>query len=221
MLPTKDLEEPQLKCTCPLPYIGDRCQIPVDVCKNLCFNGGVCYISHAGVHSVPQCSCKSGFTGRRCQHCAKLTCLNGGTCIREDGKDKCLCAVDYYGNSCEHRNTCSQYCLNGGTCRVGAKQPSCICPPLFTGKKCEIDLCAGNNPDYGCDQRCTCKNEGVCQTIGQRGICNCKDMWGGEHCEVSSCKYRLVNNSFTFNFRFILVMITPVKVTVRMAVCAL
>lgn len=180
MLPSKDLEEPQLKCICPPHYTGEHCETPVNVCKNQCFNGGICIISYAG---VPQCTCKSGFTGSRCQNCAKLSCMNGGTCVKDDGKEKCLCTVGYYGKSCEHQSTCSQYCQNGGTCRVGAKQPSCICPPLYTGKKCEIDLCANNEP--GCEQRCSCKNQGVCQTIGQREICSCKDMWGGEHCEVS------------------------------------
>lgn len=122
----------------------------------------------------------------RCQNCPRLTCQNGGTCIKEEGKEKCHCMTGYYGKACEHRSNCtSQYCLNGGTCRMGTKQPSCICPPLFSGKKCEIDLCAGNDPVLGCSERCSCKGHGVCQMVGQEQLCNCRDEWGGENCEVS------------------------------------
>lgn len=144
-------------------------------------------MSHAG---VPQCSCKSGFTGSHCQNCAALSCFNGGTCVRGgDGKEKCLCNAGYYGKNCEHHRLGCNSCSNGGTCLVGAnEEESCVCPPLFTGKKCEVDLCASNNPAYGCKGRCTCSNGGVCELVGQKEVCSCRDVWGGEHCEVSKKK---------------------------------
>lgn len=188
-----DTSPPQLKCICPPHYTGERCETPINICKNQCLNGGICYISHVG---VPQCNCKSGFTGSRCQQCAKLSCLNGGTCARNDGKEKCLCASGFYGKNCEHSTECNdndnnnQYCMNGGTCRMGInqqqQQPSCVCPPFYTGRKCEVDLCSGNNPAYGCDAKCSCKNQGSCQMLDSKLLCNCTKLWGGEHCEVSN-----------------------------------
>lgn len=169
-----------LKCICPPHYTGEHCEIPINICKNHCFNDGICYISRTG---VPQCSCKAGFSGTRCQNCAKLTCQNGGTCIKDDnGKEKCLCGVNYYGKMCEHHSNCSQFCLNGGTCRLGAKQqPMCVCPPSYSGKKCENYWCDSKF----CNNRCNCGKGGVCQTVADNVVCRCFYEWIGEHCDVS------------------------------------
>lgn len=119
----------------------------------------------------------------RCQNCPNLTCRNGGTCIRENGKEKCLCPPGYHGKLCE-QDTCFQHCQNGGTCMKGSKQPSCVCSPYFSGRRCEIDLCAGPSPPDKCELQCACKNGGICEVVNGGQLCRCGDVWGGLKCEV-------------------------------------
>lgn len=111
--------------------------------------GGHC-VSNGNLHT---CSCRSGFTGRRCEininECARNPCANGSTCIDRINDYTCVCAPGYAGRHCDKpTDICaSRPCLNGGTCTVGAKgRPVCACPAHFSGPQCEDGAPSPNTP---------------------------------------------------------------------------
>ena len=72
--------------------------------------------------------------------CASQPCMNGGTCMRDNGGFRCVCPPGYSGSRCEIRDACqSNPCMNGGTCQAinGNGGYQCICPPGFSGLRCE------------------------------------------------------------------------------------
>lgn len=192
---------PPLRCNCPIHWTGDRCEKPADVCANRCYNDANC--TSWGV--LPQCQCKPGFTGLRCQNCDNLSCENGGVCNIIDNKEHCSCPSAFKGQRCEmficgkygkpmlsedgwkcecpagftgekcDKRICDLQCLNGGTCKIGNKQMECICPKNFEGRRCEKSTC-----------NITCKNNGKCLMINMRAVCKCPDEWAGHYCEVSA-----------------------------------
>lgn len=196
---------PPLKCHCPSQWTGDRCEKPVDVCENRCHNGGNCTVLRIG---IPQCHCKPGFVGLRCQNCQNLVCENAGFCTKENDTEYCSCQSGYRGVNCEisicgkyrkpvmsthewkcecppgyngekcDKRTCDLNCLNGGTCKMGNKQLECVCPKNFEGRRCEKSVC-----------NATCKNGGKCLVVNMRTICMCTAEWGGYYCEVSKLNY--------------------------------
>lgn len=105
--------------------------------------GGLCLI-HGGVRL---CSCRSGFTGQRCEininECAGNPCLNGGTCQDRINDYTCTCPAGYGGRKCDRVvDDCSlNPCLNGGLCTggggLGEPPVTCTCPPNFSGRLCE------------------------------------------------------------------------------------
>lgn len=100
------------------------------------------------------CSCRSGFTGLRCEininECASNPCANGSTCIDRINDYTCTCPPGYTGRQCDKpTDRCASLpCLNGGTCTTGVQgQPSCICPAQYSGLQCQsIDVPLTNTP---------------------------------------------------------------------------
>lgn len=100
---------------------------------------------HGGVRL---CSCRSGFTGQRCEininECAGNPCTNGGTCLDRINDYTCACPPGYAGRNCDRSlDECSiRPCLNGGLCTGGGgpgKPPAtCICPAGFSGTRCQF-----------------------------------------------------------------------------------
>uniref|UniRef100_A0A4W5L2S0 Delta-like protein n=1 Tax=Hucho hucho TaxID=62062 RepID=A0A4W5L2S0_9TELE len=116
---------------------------PEPLCVSLS-PGGLCLI-HGGVRL---CSCRSGFTGQRCEininECAGNPCTNGGTCLDRINDYTCACPPGYAGRNCDRSlDECSMRpCLNGGLCTGGGgpgKPPAtCICPAGVTGSRCQF-----------------------------------------------------------------------------------
>ncbi|XP_074039673.1 LDL receptor protein 1 [Leptinotarsa decemlineata] len=177
--------KPPLRCNCPPRWTGARCETPVDLCEGRCFNNGTCTLLKSG---IPRCTCLSGFTGIRCQHCEKFICENGGVCSKANDLMMCNCSTGFKGQHCEtsvcgkhgkpflqngvlrcvcmlgytgdrcEQNGCDNLCQNGGRCKMGSKQPECDCPENFRGRRCEINLCQERYPPKGCVENMDCHN---------------------------------------------------------------
>ncbi|KAJ8703850.1 hypothetical protein PYW07_013144 [Mythimna separata] len=67
------------------------------LCRNYCFQGE-CSVGAEG----PECSCKAGYSGTRCQiNACHDYCLNGGVCsVSEESGRVCQCAPGYEGDRC-------------------------------------------------------------------------------------------------------------------------
>ncbi len=135
--------------------LGDACT------PNPCLNGAVCISNAFGGFT---CQCPPEFTGQRCEDrktlftfsvatcffsvclgdaCASQPCMNGGTCMKDNGGFRCVCPPGYSGSQCEIRDACqSNPCMNGGTCQAinGNGGYQCICPPGFNGLRCETSM---------------------------------------------------------------------------------
>lgn len=163
-------------CECPAGYTGLNCEKKVDKCTSLqCTNGktsSVCTSTvdpegrynpvvvcsaggHCAVHgNLRFCSCRSGFTGLRCEininECARHPCANGSTCVDRINDYTCICPLGFTGRHCDRpSDRCASWtCLNGGTCTTGTKgRPSCICPAHYSGPQCQsIDVPLTNTP---------------------------------------------------------------------------
>lgn len=108
------------------------------------------------------CSCRSGFTGLRCEsninECARNPCANGSTCIDRINDYTCTCPPGYTGRHCDRPtdHCASQPCLNGGTCAPGAEgRLSCICPDHYNGPQCQFNVVPSPNtpsPNVGSNE---------------------------------------------------------------------
>lgn len=102
----------------------------------------------------PLCSCRSGFTGVRCEininECATNPCANGSTCVDGINSYTCACPSGYMGRHCDRpTDRCaSEPCLNGGTCTAGPRGlTTCICPAHYSGPRCQSsDVPLANTP---------------------------------------------------------------------------
>ena len=66
------------------------------------------------------------------------TCLNGGSCLNNNGIGVCQCASGYSGTYCATALGCvaggSFACQNGGACN--SNTGICTCPTGYTGNYC-------------------------------------------------------------------------------------
>lgn len=147
-------------CICPPGLGGKNCDM--DLCGDLCLNGGTCVASTKKV----SCTCAPGFTGKRCEtvsacsdpsdpecgpakapstwdNCVDLSCLNGGTCVLLRERAFCRCTDEWAGLRCEDyrgsTNACRAFCLNGGVCvsTTALSAPRCECLAGWTGTRCQ------------------------------------------------------------------------------------
>jgi hypothetical protein len=89
-------------CSCAQGYLGSDCSTQA-TCQPGCVHG-VC----TGVNI---CTCNFGYTGQSCDSvefspCVINTCLNNGTCMRNNLKDEvvCSCTPEYTGETCSKRS---------------------------------------------------------------------------------------------------------------------
>ncbi|XP_067897946.1 sushi, nidogen and EGF-like domain-containing protein 1 isoform X4 [Heterodontus francisci] len=159
------------------------CNDTASVCLNLrpCLNDGRCIDDCITGNPSYTCSCRAGFTGRRCQidvdECASYPCQNGGTCTDGQNAFTCQCPAGFTGVLCETDidDCISDECQNGGTCIDGIDVYSCECLLGFLGKHCEI-------AESLCKTR-ACQNGGVCDTDNGTAMCICQKGYTGENCE--------------------------------------
>uniref|UniRef100_A0A8C5HHB5 Neurogenic locus notch homolog protein 1 n=1 Tax=Gouania willdenowi TaxID=441366 RepID=A0A8C5HHB5_GOUWI len=165
-------------------FVGSRCQFHNPCTNLLCMNGGTCNAVSKGNTVDFSCTCRLGYTDRRCMTpidniCVNSPCRNGGTCELESLHTyKCRCPPGWSGKLCDQANPCaSNPCSNGGQCSAIDSHYICTCTPFFSGKTCKQDVneCESNPSP--------CKNAGVCinEVGGYR--CQCPQEYTGMHCE--------------------------------------
>ena len=102
-------------CDCDEGYTSDMCDvmIPFVSCKEsnilpdpqYCY-GMPCYNGQCGEYDEPTmirvfCTCNDSWTGRSCDTCCDLPCVNDGACNVYKGEMECLCDANHTGNLCE------------------------------------------------------------------------------------------------------------------------
>lgn len=159
-------------------------------CSDGCANGRC---------SAPEtCSCRSGFSGDRCEmpgcpggrwgpDCqSDCLCQHGGHCSPQDGA--CTCTPGYRGEMCGE--TCGT-----GTYGMGCES-SCTCP---TGHSChpvtgDCTPCPRGSWGQDCKEECRCDAEGTELCSHQDGKCFCKGNRFGARCELS-CPFGYINST--------------------------
>ena len=94
---------PNITCTCPPGFTGVNCTIELNPCDpNPCRNNGTCM--RAGAYPNITCTCPPRYTGSLCETdiCSRINCLNGGTCVVENGVPVCTCPSNFNGSMCEN-----------------------------------------------------------------------------------------------------------------------
>ena len=175
-----------------------------------CLNDADCLVD---ANNKPQCVCRKGFTGERCEtnidECATLggsrTC-NGGTCVDQINGFYCKCPGDLVGLNCHDTiaNPCTEDNLQRDN--VFHTLPSqlqntylhCTGPMQLTVSRCADNLfwhvhehtCSVEPAPLRqaggvCATQQPCKNGGECQESGGSGdfVCQCRNGFEGKLCE--------------------------------------
>lgn len=177
-------------CSCLPRYTGKNCEfnITADPCEKnpgVCRNGGVCEPTSKGLYN---CHCQPGFAGKNCEQalmhhpqCQQMSCMNGGTCVINNGNSVCVCLPGYFGTKCEiNVDDCkSSPCKNGGICYDKINNFTCNCSNTgYTGRLCEINVneCLSN----------PCYNSGTCFDTYGGYVCQCLPGFGEPDCRTVS-----------------------------------
>ncbi|KAH3711893.1 fibropellin-1-like [Dreissena polymorpha] len=146
-------------------------------------------------------------------------CLNGGSCVRVGGIQRCICACGFHGSHCEvnldpeitfYDDACRYIpCLNNGTCVRTADgcQVECKCSPQFSGTYCEQAIkTTSQAPNNSCKTRLSecatdrdCANTKICKIVDKCGSTQCYTDSG-----VDSSLYSTVAISMTAMVIFII-----------------
>lgn len=152
--------------------------------QDTCLNGGRCIVKAQTNGSIVEtCICPTNFSGSRCENCAAIQCLNGGTCRVGSSSDKyrCDCPDSFAGFYCEV-DKCKDFCRNNGKCSIHPVMgPKCECLYNYSGDQCETD-------DKKLDCNLDCGHNGVCRRVRDNEYCDCTDGWTGRICDMQpSC----------------------------------
>ena len=188
-----------LKCACPSSFVGDRCEISLDI-PDVCADDkpcqrGNCTFSHAGY----TCTCPMSFTGN---DCGSSTDTNNGGCFQ---------------NPCQHGATCIPVGNGFGF--------NCNCPSGYTGEQCETFLYSTENKgttdepvscqENSCsaNEQCiirdnmllcvtddcnssTCLNGGTCIPQYPGFYCFCPASFDGPRCEGTQASFAGTSSSY-------------------------
>lgn len=179
-------------------YVGSRCQFRDPCTTSPCMNGGTCRAVTKGNTVDFSCTCKLGFTDRRCltpiiNACSSSPCLNGGTCEWESLQTyRCRCTPGWSGNVQydydRKRKLLTWSSMQKKSCQslIFWTERSATEPKLehrffvSSGKLCQqADPCASN----------PCANGGHCSAIESHYVCTCTPFFSGQTCkqDVNEC----------------------------------
>lgn len=108
-------------------YVGNKCQFRDPCTSSPCMNGGTCNVVSKGTTVDFSCTCRLGYTDRRCltpvnNVCISSPCRNGGTCELESLQTyKCRCPPGWSGNTQQYYDSREVLSSVGVGCKIYLK----------------------------------------------------------------------------------------------------